>query len=190
MQHMNHIATVALMLNLGVAGVYADQKPLTMTFSGTAGASTIDLKVPNTTTNEDNLVGNGTLGSFTFRSITAIMPTPSSTCSGPFLLHASRVAGAGVFNFQDGSLLKVLLTQGDDCIDLQKGVATCIMTFQIVKGGGTGRFQNATGKFTMTEAVVRLLPDHSGNPVFFASSGTFTGSVSGVTGEEGQDERH
>ena len=35
---MKHIATVALMLNLGVAGVYAQQKPVKMTFSGTAAA--------------------------------------------------------------------------------------------------------------------------------------------------------
>ena len=32
---MKHIATVALMLNLGVAGVYAQQMPVKMTFSGT-----------------------------------------------------------------------------------------------------------------------------------------------------------
>ena len=96
---MKHIATVALMLNLGVAGVYAQQKPVTMTFSGTSAASTINLQQPNTTTGEDNLAGNGTLGTFTFRNIFAesTIPQPSSTCSGPTLLHFSRVAGAGVF---------------------------------------------------------------------------------------------
>ena len=41
---MKHIATVALMLNLGVAGVYAQQKPVNMTFSGTVEHSTINLK--------------------------------------------------------------------------------------------------------------------------------------------------
>ncbi|HMC62874.1 MAG TPA: hypothetical protein VKJ01_27020 [Candidatus Solibacter sp.] len=185
---MKHIATVALMLNLGVAGVYADQKPGTMTFSGTSAASTINLNVPNTTTGEDNLAGSGTLGSFTFRNIFASMPQPSSTCSGPFLLHLSRVAGAGVFRFQDGSLLKVNLTQGGDCIDLQHGVANCTSTFLIT--GGTGRFQNASGMLILTEAVRPVLADFSGNPVFFASTGAFTGTVLGVSGEEGQDERH
>ena len=68
---MKHIATVALMLNLGVAGIYAQQKPVTMTFSGTAGPSTINLQQPNTTTGEDNFAGNGTLGPFTFRDISA-----------------------------------------------------------------------------------------------------------------------
>ncbi len=117
---MKHIATVALLLNLGVAGVYAQQKSVKMTFSGTAAASTINLQQPNTSTGEDNLAGNGTLGRFTFRNINAetTSPQPSSTCSGPTQLYFLRVAGAGVFHFQDGSLLKVNLTEGADCIDL------------------------------------------------------------------------
>jgi hypothetical protein len=183
---MKHLATVALMLNLGVAGVYAQQKPVNMTFSGTSAASTINLQ-PNTTTGEDNLAGNGTLGPFTFRDITAgtAIPQPSSTCSGPTLLHFSRVAGAGVFRFQDGSLLKVHLTQGDDCIDLAAQQSHCTWTFQIT--GGTGRFKNASGNLTLTEIVVPVLADAFGNPVFFASTGEFTGTVSGVAGGEGQD---
>jgi hypothetical protein len=32
---MKHIATITLLLNLGVAGVYAHEKPVKMTFSGT-----------------------------------------------------------------------------------------------------------------------------------------------------------
>ena len=43
---MKHIATMALMLNLGVAGVYAQQRPVKMTFSGTEAASTINLQYP------------------------------------------------------------------------------------------------------------------------------------------------
>ena len=45
---MKHIATMALMLNLGVASVYAQQNPVKMTFSGTAGASAINLQQPGT----------------------------------------------------------------------------------------------------------------------------------------------
>ena len=47
---MKHTATVALMLNLGVAGVYAQQSPVNMTFSGDGRPSVIDLKHPNTNT--------------------------------------------------------------------------------------------------------------------------------------------
>jgi hypothetical protein len=46
---MKHIATVARKLNLGVAGAYAQQTPVTMTFSGTGAPSALNLKQPNTT---------------------------------------------------------------------------------------------------------------------------------------------
>src|SRR5579872_4287135 len=129
---MKHIATLALMLNLGVAGVYAQQSPVNMTFAGTAAPSTINLQQPGTNTGEENFAGNGTLGPFTFRNISAetTSPQPSNTCSGPTKLYSLRVAGAGVFHFQDGSLLKVNLTQGDDCIDFAAQQGHCTMTFQ------------------------------------------------------------
>jgi hypothetical protein len=181
---MKHIATMALMLNLGVAGVYAQQRPVKMVFSGTSSASTINLQQPNTTNDEDNFAGNGTLGLFTFRNVRAITasPQPSSTCSGPNQLYFSEVAGGGVFRFQDGSLLNVKLTQGGDCIDLAAQEAHCTVTFQIT--GGTGRFKNASGVLTFTETVAPVLADAFNNPVFFAATGDFTGTVSGVAMEE------
>lgn len=181
---MNHIATVALMLNFGVASIYG-QQPVTMRFSGTSGASAINLQQPNTTTDEWNVAGNGALGQFTFRNISAetTMPQQSSTCSGPTMLYFVMVAGGGVFRFQGGSLLKVNLTQGDDCIDLAAQEAHCTMTFNII--GGTGRFKDASGSLTLTETVLPVLADASNNPVFFASTGGVTGTVSGVAAEEG-----
>ena len=187
---MKYIAAMALMLNLGVAGVYAQQKPVRMTFSGTVAPSTIDLQQPNTHTSEENFAGNGRLGPFTFRNISAetAFPQPSSICSGPTQLYFLRVAGAGVFHFQDGSLLKVNLTQGAHCIDLAAGQAYCTMTFQIT--GGTGRFKNASGILTLTETVLPVLADATNNPVFFAATGDITGTVSGVAAEEErQDDR-
>jgi hypothetical protein len=186
---MKQIATIALMLNLGVASVYAQQRPVKMVFSGTSAASTINLQQPNTTNDEDNFAGSGMLGSFTFRNVRAIAaaPQPSSTCSGPNQLYFSEVAGAGVFRFQDGSLLNVKLTQGSDCIDLAAQEAHCTVTYQIT--GGTGRFQNASGVLTFTETVAPVLADAFNNPVFFAATGEFTGTVSGVALEEPQDVR-
>jgi hypothetical protein len=177
------------MLNLGVASVYAQQGNVHMTFSGTSGASTINLQQPNTHTGEENFAGNGELGSFTFRNISAetTSPQPSSTCSGPTHLNFVRVAGAGVFHFQDGSLLKVNLTEGSDCIDLMAGHGNCTMTFQIT--GGTGRFKDASGTLILTETVLPVLADSTNNPVFFASTGEFTGTVSGVTSEEDSSRR-
>jgi hypothetical protein len=56
---MKNIMTVALMLNLGVASVYAQQKPVKMTFSGSNVATMINLQA-NTVTDETHLDGNGT----------------------------------------------------------------------------------------------------------------------------------
>ena len=186
---MKHIATVALMLNLGVAAVYAQQSPVAMTFSGTSGASVINLQQAGTNISEDNFAGSGTLGQFTFRNINAeaTSPQPSSTCSGATQLHFLRVAGAGVLRFQDGSLLNVNLTQGDDCIHLAAQQAHCTMIFKIA--GGTGRFQNASGILTLTETVVPVLADATKNPVFFASTGEIAGTVSGVAWEDLWHER-
>src|SRR5260370_13051394 len=110
---IKYIVTVALMLNLGVAGVYAQQKPVKMKASGTLAANTINLE-PNTNTDEQNLAGTGTLGPFTFRELHAdpASPQPSSTCSGPTHLYFPNVAGGGVFRFQDGSLLTAGVTAG------------------------------------------------------------------------------
>jgi hypothetical protein len=183
---------VALMLNLRVPGIYAQPGRTTdvrvrMTFSGNGAPSPINLNQPNTSTVEENVAGDGTLGPFTFRNVsaTATTPYPSSTCSGLFF---PRLAGAGVLRFQDGSLLKVNLTQGGDCIDLVHMVGHCTLTFQI--NGGTGRFQDASGVLTLTETAHPILADAFNNPVFFTETGQLTGTVSGMAeDEEGRDER-
>jgi hypothetical protein len=179
---------MALMLTLGVASGYARQHHIKMVSSGTAASSTINLQQPNTNNNEDNFAGNGTLGSFTFRDIraTAKSPQSSSTCSGPNQFYFPSDVGAGVFRFQDGSLLKVNLTQGSDCIDLAAQETHCVLSFQIT--GGTGRFKNASGVLSFTETVVPVLADATNNPVFFASTGEFTGTVSGLTREAERQE--
>jgi hypothetical protein len=189
MKSMKHIATVALMLNLGVAGAYAQQKSVKMTFSGTAEARTFILTA-GAGSGEDNFAGDGTLGSFTFVDLNAETPAPQpSTCSGSNKLYAMRTVTTGVFRFQDGSLLNVSLKQGSDCIDLAAQQAQCTVIFQIT--GGTGRFEKATGMLTFNETIRPVLADASGAPVFFASTGTFTGIVSGVNGGgNGQDDRH
>ncbi|HEY7387480.1 MAG TPA: hypothetical protein VH640_03155 [Bryobacteraceae bacterium] len=177
---MKHIATMALMLNLGVATVYAQQLPVRMSFSGNGAPSPINLQQPNTSTSEENVDGNSTLGLFTFRNVRAIAasPQPSSTCSGPNQLFFPSVAGAGIFHFLDGSLLNVNLTKGGDCIDLAAQQGHCTLTLQIT--GGTGRFKHASGILTYTETALPVLADASHNPVFFTETGEITGTISGV----------
>jgi hypothetical protein len=120
-----------------------------------------------------NIAGNGTLGPFTFRTVRAseASPQPSGTCSGPNQLYFPSVAGAGVFRFQDGSLLKVNLTRGGDCIDFVALAAHCTFTFQIT--GGTDRFKYASGVLTLTETDLPVLADALHNPVFFADTGVY-----------------
>ena len=182
---MKYILAMALMLNLGVAAVYAQHYPVKMAYSGTSGASAVNLQQPGTATVEENFAGNGALGQFTFRLISAETTSPQqpppSTCSGPANIYFSRLGGAGVFRFQDGSLLKVNVTQGADCIDLAALQGHCTLTLQIA--GGTGRFKDASGTLTLTETNIPVLADVLNNPVFFASAGEFTGTVSGVSRE-------
>lgn len=175
---MKHAATMALMLTLGAAAVYAQTIPVNMTFSGDGGPSVIDLKIPGTTTGEENLTGNGPQGPFTFRLIKAstVAPQPSTTCSGPTKVYFQDTAGGGLFRFYDGSLLMVSLTDGGDCIDFAANQAECILNFRIT--GGTGRFQGATGLLTLTETATPLLSDATSNPVFFTEVGEFTVTLS------------
>jgi hypothetical protein len=187
-QPMKHIATVALMLNLGVAGVYA-QQTVKMTFSGTLEPSTINLQ-PGTNNNEEDVAGNGTLGPFTYRGLHAdtASPQPSSTCSGPTHLYFLTVTGAGVFRFQDGSLLTVRITQGAACIDFTAGVEHLTETYQVT--GGTGRFKGASGALTLTATLMPVLFNASGGVPLATDTGEFQGTVSGVAiGEDGQDAR-
>jgi hypothetical protein len=187
---MKNIAMVALMLNLGVASVYAQQRPVKMTFSGTVEPSTIKLQ-PDTNTDEGNLAGNGTLGPFTFRELHADTgsPQPSSTCSGPTKVYFPTVAGAGVFRFQDGSLLTVKLTEGSSlCIDFAAGAAHLTTTYQIT--GGTGRFNAASGALTLTATWFPVLFNGPNSAVLLASTGEIMGTISrAAIDEEPQDVR-
>jgi hypothetical protein len=82
--------------------------------------------------------------------------------------------------------LKVNVTQGADCIDLAAQQGHCTLTLQIT--GGTGRFKDASGgTLTLTETNVPVLADALNNPVFFATTGEITGTVSGVAEEQDQN---
>jgi hypothetical protein len=183
------LVLVALMLNLGVAGVYAQQMPVKMTFSGTLEVSTINLQ-PDTNTDGENVAGDGALGPFTFRELHADVatPQPSSTCSGPTRLYFPATIGAGVFRFQDGSLLTVRTTEGAICIDLAAGMARLSATYEIT--GGSRRLKGASGTLTLTATLIPVLFNASGGAVLATNTGKFEGTVFGVDiGEEGRDER-
>lgn len=182
--NMKHIASMALMFALGVPSVHA--QALKMTFSGTAGASPVDLPNLTTSYDEDNFAGTGTLGSFTLRNereIPSSLSTPPSTCSGP-VIYAVETSGAGIFRFQDGSLLYVTVIQGTDCINVETNGAQCVLTYQIT--GGTGRFKHASGNLQLTETAVSQLLDPAGNPIYYSATGQIKGEVFGVSDEHDQ----
>jgi hypothetical protein len=168
---MKHIATVALMLNLGVAGVSAQKRPVRMMLSGTNVPTTINLQ-PGTVTDEQHSAGDGTFGPFTFRELHADLSQPPSGCSKNFAI----VAGAGVFRFQDGSLLTVSITQGDGCVNLTAGYALLTVRYQIT--GGTGRFEGASGALTYTYTHKAVLLNASNAPALLALTGEIEGTVS------------
>jgi hypothetical protein len=178
---MKSLAVVTLAVSMSAASAYANDEHVKLTFSGTSGNSAMNLLQPNASNDEDQFAGDGTLGSFTLRNLRAISNAPGSspTCTGSNKLFLPESAGAGVFRFSDGSLLQLTLTEGGDCIDLSTGVANCVLTFKIT--GGTGRFKNASGELTMTETVLGVIADTTGNPVFFTATGDFTGTIHGVT---------
>ena len=172
---MKHIAMVALMLNLGVAGVYAQQRPVRMMLSGTNVATTINLQ-PGTVTDEQHSAGYGSLGPFTFRELHADLspsPQPPPGCSGP---NFAIVAGAGVFRFQDGSLLIVTVKDGSGCVNPAAGNAALSVNYQIT--GGTGRFEDASGALTYTYTHKPVLRNASNAPALLALTGEIEGTVS------------
>ena len=189
---MKYAGTLALMLTLGLASLYAQPTlvNVTMSFSGNGGASGIDLKQPNSINVEENVAGKGTFGQFTLRDIRAAATSPeaSSTCSGVFF---PTVAGGGVLRFQDGSLLKVNVEQGSgsgDCIDFVHMMAHCTLILEIK--GGTGRFQNASGVLTYAETATPVLFDFLGKVALTTEAGQITGTIAGVgRGEDRQEGR-
>jgi len=185
---MTLFAALAMPVRI-VAQEQEQQKPVKMTFSGTNVATMINLQ-PGTVTDDEDLAGNGRLGQFTYRELhaDALSPQPSSTCSGPNQFYFPTVTGAGVFRFQDGSLLTVRITAGGICVDFTAVVGHLNLTYQIT--GGTGRFTGASGTLTLTSTLVPVLYNASNAAQFLTNMGEFEGTVFGVAiGEEGQDER-
>ena len=183
---MNRTITVALMLLVGVQAAYA-QKAVKMKYSGSNVATTINLQ-DGTVTDEELLAGHGPLGAFTYRELHADTNNPqaSSTCStGPYF---PVVTGAGVFRFEDGSLMTVNVTGGGICVDFATLLGHLTEKYTIT--GGTGRFQHATGTLALTGTLNVVLSDASGNPKLLTNAGEFQGTVLGVAApEEGQAER-
>jgi hypothetical protein len=193
---MRHLTIAALMLNLGIASLYAQHSAeeqsrvgrVRMRFSGSTMSATLVL-APNTLNHETHVAGNSTLGPFTYRGLWADDPASQvfGSCGSGFGPNFRLVTGGGVFRFEDGSLLTVRLTEGTSCIDLADPahpVGRQFETYQIT--GGTGRFKDAaascdvtaedcTLQLTATRGVV--LRDSAGAVKFVTFTGEFEGTA-------------
>ena len=197
---MRRVTTLALMLTLSAASMYAEQpaeehssaRRVRMRFSGSTMSNTLAI-APNTLNHESQVTGNSTLGPFTYRGLWADDPSSqtSGSCGSGFGRILRVVAGGGVFRFEDGSLLTVRLTEGTLCVDISDPthpVGRQFETYQIT--GGTGRFRQAavncgvaaeecTLQLTGTRGVV--LGDSVGAPKLFTFTGEFQGSLPRVS---------
>jgi hypothetical protein len=136
----------------------------------------------NTITDDEDLAGDGSLGAFTYHGLRADVLSPQLpefplTCGTPNFFPVTNT-GAGVFRFDDGSLLIVHITGGGICIDLSAGVAALTETYEITRG--TGRFRHASGTLTLTVTVVPVLFNADGGPQMLTMTGKFEGTVTGI----------
>jgi hypothetical protein len=178
---MKRLSILALTLTFGAASIHAEQQQVRMTFSGsvTALAPPINLvSGGNGTVEETSFAGTGSLGPFTSHGVSANTAMPTGFgCAGPNSILFAFVAGAGVYRFQDGSLLTTKLKSATVCVNLTAGSANDTIIEDIT--GGTGRFRNASGTLTTTTTGdPPVLFDATGQPVFFAvPDGQITGTI-------------
>jgi len=168
--------TTVFVLGSGPGAQADEHRSVKMTYSGTNVATTINLQA-NTVTDETHLIGNGSLGAFTFRELHADGASlqPPVGCFGP---NFAVVAGAGVFTFEDGSLLVVTVADGSGCVDLAAGNAALIVNYQI--SGGTGRFREASGELMMSGTLMVVLRNASNAPALLTNTGRMKGTIFGV----------
>ena len=149
-----------------------------MAFSGSMVPTSLDVQ-SDTITDEELLAGNGTLGPFTFRKLRTDETSPQffGSCgsgSGPTI---RVVAGAGVFRFEDGSLLTVGVTDGVLCVDFDRPVPVGHLTETYQITGGTGRFKGASGTLQLTGTLSAVLFSASNAAVLLTNTGEFKGTV-------------
>ena len=158
------------------AGPDSREHPIKMTFSGSIIPTTLVVQ-PNSITDEELLAGHGSLGSFTFRKLRTDDTVPQSfgVCGSGVGPNLRVAAGGGVFRFEDGSLLTVVITEGALCIDFDHMVGNLTESYQIT--GGSGRLAGATGTLQATGTLHAVLFSASNAAVLLTNTGAFTGTV-------------
>jgi hypothetical protein len=111
---MKSIAIIGMLLGLSASTVYAHERPVKMSVSGTSGPSAVNLQAPGTTTGEDNFAGTGSLGAFTFRSLLAqsMTPDPSGSCPSATQTYFPELTGGGCFALRTEACSRSILLKG------------------------------------------------------------------------------
>jgi hypothetical protein len=182
---MKHIWTFVLVL-MSSASIQARELHVNMTYSGSITGPIVSAPplslVPggNSPLTDLTVAGDGSFGPFTLHEVAATTTSPTSFgCAAPDNSAAfTFVKAAGIFRFQDGSLLTYELKAGISCIDFTKGFGNTTLTEQIT--GGTGRFKNASGTLTIKVPMSYpvLFDATMTHPVLLAvPSGEVTGTI-------------
>ena len=135
---------LTLVLAFGAASIHAQQHPVRMTSTGSAAYLAAQISLGSDTGQVSDLseAGDGSLGPFTLRDMSATFTMPSSTgCAGPNSAAFTFAVGAGVYRFNDGSLLTYKINDGTVCIDFTAAAANATATQEIT--GGTPREQES-----------------------------------------------
>jgi hypothetical protein len=182
--NLKNLATMALILTFGVAAGYAQDDAVKMKSSGPEVVTAFNLQT-NTTTCEEKLTGDGSLGHFTYDGMRADSNnfTITDACPNGNLPVTS---GAGIFRFSDGSLMSVNITGGAICIDANQ-LGHLTEMYQVT--GGTGRFSNATGELSHSATLNVVLFDALGNPLLLTHTGQFDGAIARVAEGQGAEDQ-
>lgn len=117
-------------------------------------------------------------GGPSYQGLQEIQFAPTGLCE-PGEVEGIIAAYSIVRRYSNGDLLFSKLVDGSFCLDPAAGKANVTVNAEIT--GGTGRFEGATGSYTIEYEVTALLPDPTGGIGHGAFTGTATGSVSELT---------
>ena len=192
---MRHLTTVALMLNLGIASLYAQQPAeepsgasrIRMTFSGSTMSTTLAI-APDTLNHESHVAGNSSLGPLPIVACGLTLPArgppavAAAVSAGRFPLWPAR----GCFASRTEVSWRPSSRRESVCGGLGSRASggSPVRDYQIT--GGTGRFRHAAAScavpaadctFQLTAIRGLVLRDSAGAPKFFMFTGEFQGTL-------------
>ena len=163
---MIRTGVVASVLMAMVAVGSAEAGPIRSQASGSFVAQGTPIDTNNDGTSADLFIVSGSssqLGSFTNQTVAEwVFGAPTTTCPAGTVLQGTLVPAGSAFvtRVANGDLLFGAFTSGTNCISAT-GIASISAAGNFT--GGTGRFDDAAGSFTVAATATILAADASGN---------------------------